>query len=47
MDGFPRMRLSACAELSLRVEIERVKKMSVSVEERMSAALRMGKVIGG
>jgi ATP-dependent RNA circularization protein (DNA/RNA ligase family) len=45
MEGFPRMRRSACAESSLRAEIERVKKMTV--EERMSAALNMGKVLSG
>lgn len=39
------MRRSACAESSLRAEIERVKKMTV--EERMSAALNMGKVLSG
>jgi len=39
------MRRSACADSSLRAEIERVKKMTV--EERMSAALNMGKVSSG
>lgn len=43
--GFPRKRRSACAEASLRAEIERVKKMSD--EERGSAALNMGKVFDG
>ena len=42
---FPRMRRSACADASLRAEIERLKKMSVG--ERMSAALRMGNVFSG
>lgn len=42
---FPRMRRSACAESSLRAEIERLKKMSV--EERILAALDMGKVFDG
>jgi hypothetical protein len=45
MEGFPRMRRSACAESSLRAEIERMKKMTV--EERMSAALNMGKFLSG
>lgn len=45
MGDFPKMRRSACAEASLRAEIERVKKMSV--EERVRAALNMGKVFSG
>lgn len=45
IEGFPRMRRSACADSSLRAEIERVKKMTG--EERMSAALNMGKVSSG
>ncbi|MCE2959638.1 MAG: hypothetical protein ACK46A_06540 [Akkermansiaceae bacterium] len=45
MEGFPRMRRSACADSSLRAEIERVKKMIV--EEWMSVALNMGKVSSG
>lgn len=38
---FPRSRRSACADDSLRTEIERVKKMTM--EERMRAALALGK----
>ena len=36
------MRRSACAEASLRAEIERMKKMSA--EERILAALHMGEI---
>lgn len=42
---FPRMRRSACADSSLRAEIERLKKMSN--EERILSALDMGKAFGG
>lgn len=43
MGAFPKMRRSACAEASLRAEIERVKKMSAV--ERVSAALEMGELL--
>ncbi len=42
--SFPRMRRSACADASLRAEIERLKKMSA--EERILSALDMGKIFG-
>jgi hypothetical protein len=40
--SFPRMRGSACADASLRAEIERLKKMTPL--ERANAALGMGKI---
>jgi hypothetical protein len=42
---FPRMRRSACAESSLRAEIERLKRMTAL--ERANAALDLGKIFGG
>lgn len=42
---FPKARRSASADAALRAEIRRVGKMSM--EQRMSAALSMGKQLSG